>query len=731
MDDVLGLIVILSLVVVIGSIAGLIALTKVSALQQEVALLKKQLHSVISKTSSQPATAVARFASEQSHTAPIESELQSHVTNQQSVTIPTDTVTSPRETNKRSHSAVSTFLAQLKNQLQQNWMTWIGGVALAFGGIFLAKYSLDTGLLSPSLRLTLGGVFGIALITAAEFLHRKGIIFEGFTNYVPAALAGGGFISCFALTLLAYSSYGMLSSTVAFIMLAIIALAASSMALRLGPLLAVLGIVGAYSVPIWVNTGSGNLAALLTYIGFVTLSAVLVAKRVNRNWLWYLLWAGHIGWYWVALSVIKPTQYWLVGSFALLTIIGLIAMMRLGITLRLLEYRPHSLKRLLKLQPDHLLLLAIVVPLLIAIAISMASMQWQIVMVCLIVMLLFLVLQNSRWDLWQGLALLIAVLLVVTQHNYTIDSNEHLFIFKNIYGLGLLLGIGFCLYGLYFGARYYKRLSFHLVAAFSMFTLVATLYSLTPEQDLAVAYSLWTVLLLLGSGVLIRRAQNAHTQWQQFSYWIGANANVTLCLTMLLADSGLTLALAIQVLVISLLVKRHTVPMPHWPIKALVAAVLARLTFAPWMEGYTNLTLLSMHWSIVVYPIAVGLFWFAAKQWQQTDMKIWLEGAALHCLALFITTETSYQLVGHYPQLGSLSFYEQVLLSCNWLALGCVYLYRAQSAGQLGKLYTIAGLILSALAGLLLVSTALNENPLLTSLYVGETPMFNWVLIQK
>ncbi|MDN3378903.1 MULTISPECIES: DUF2339 domain-containing protein [unclassified Pseudoalteromonas] len=733
MDDVLGLIVILSLVVVIGSIAGLIALTKVSALQQEVTLLKKQLHSVISKTSSQPATAVARFASEQSHTPPIESELQSHATNQQSVTlnqtISTHTVISSRETNKRSHSAVSTFLAQLKNQLQQNWMTWIGGVALAFGGIFLAKYSLDAGLLSPSLRLTLGGLFGIALITVADFLHRKGIVFEGFNNYIPAALAGGGFISCFALTLLAYSSYEMLSATTAFVMLAVIALAASSMALRLGPLLALLGIVGAYSVPIWVNTGSGNLAALLTYIGFVTLSAVLVAKRVNRNWLWYLLWAGHIGWYWVALSVVKSTEYWLVGGFSLLSIIGLIAMMRLGLTLRLLECRPHSLQRLLKLQPDNPLLLAIVAPLLIAIAISMASMQWQIMMVCLIVMLLFLVLQNSRWDLWQGLALLIAVLLVVTQHNYNIDSNDHLFIFKDMYGLGLLLGIGFCLYGLYFGTYYYKRLSFHLVAAFSLFVLIATLYTLTSEQELAVAYSLWTVLLLLGSGVLIKRAQNAYTQWQQFSYWIGANANITLCLTMLLADSGLTLALAIQVLVISFLVKRHKVPMPHWPIKALVAAVLARLTFAPWIESYADLTLLSMHWSIVVYPIAVGLFWFVAKQWQQTDMKLWLEGAALHCLALFITTETSYQLVGHYPQLGSLSFYEQVLLSCNWLALGCVYLYRAQSAAQLAKLYQVAGLILSALAGLLLLSTALNDNPLLTSLYVGETPIFNWVLL--
>jgi len=168
--------------------------------------------------------------------------------------------------------------------------------------------------------------------------------------------------------------------------------------------------------------------------------------------------------------------------------------------------------------------------------------------------------------------------------------------------------------------------------------------------------------------------------------------------------------------------------MPHWPIKALVAGVLARLTCAPWIYG-TDLTFLTMHWSVVVYPLSVGLFWFAAKQWQKTQMKIWLEGAALHCLALFITTETSYQLVGHYPQFGFLSFYEQVLLSCNWLALGCVYLYRAQTAGQLGKLYKVAGLILSALAGLLLVSTLLDNNPLLTSLNVGDTPLFNWVLL--
>ncbi|TMP55295.1 DUF2339 domain-containing protein, partial [Pseudoalteromonas sp. S1610] len=106
-----------------------------------------------------------------------------------------------------------------------------------------------------------------------------------------------------------------------------------------------------------------------------------------------------------------------------------------------------------------------------------------------------------------------------------------------------------------------------------------------------------------------------------------------------------------------------------------------------------------------------------------------LELADMNLLALFVKTDTTYQLAGHYPQLVCLSFYEQVMLSCNLLALGCVYLYRAQSAGQLGKLYRSAGFILSAIAGLLLINTTLDDNPLLIRLYVCETPIFNWILL--
>lgn len=725
MDESIALIVILLLAVLAGSIAGVVALIQLSSLKQQVALLKKQLQSVMASPSTSVSSASANIATTQVNTD--NSTIQSQAPLDKKTAQSNIKPTTPR-VNTTKPSLVTALINNFKAQFIENWMTWIGGVALALGGIFLAKYSLDAGLLSPSLRLVLGGLFGVGLIGLAEYLHQKGIVFEGFTNYVPAALAGGGFISCFALTLLAFSSYHMISPTLAFVLLGIISLAASAMALRLGPLLAVLGIIGAYSVPLWVNTGSGNLFALLTYIGFITFSGVLVAQKVKRNWLWYLLWAGHIGWYWVALSVVNSQQYWLVGGFALLSVIGLVVIMRLGVKLTLLEYRPHSVKRLIKLIPDHPLLLALVLPLLFMMLITLPSMQWQITALCLVVLLLFLVLQNSRWDLWLALALLIAVVVIVSQQR-PINSDEHLFVFSGVYGLGLLLGAGLCAYGLYFGARYYKRLAFHLLGSLSCFVLIAALYVILPSAGLSIAYPVWTVLLLLSSAVLIKCAQQAPSQWQQFSYWVGANANLTLCLTMLLDNSGLTLALAVQVLLISYLVKRHQVPMPHWPIKALVAVVLARLTLAPWTPSYTDLTILSIHWSLIVYPVALVLFWFAAKQWQQTDMKLWLEGAALHCLALFVTTETSYQLVGHYPQLTNLSFYEQVLLTCNWLALGCVYLYRAKNAGHLGKLYKVAGLILAGLAGLLLFATTMDSNPLSEQLYIGETPLFNWLLL--
>jgi uncharacterized membrane protein len=723
MDELIGLVIIVSIAIVAGAICGLVALVQLNTLKQEVAVLKLKLFQFESNQN-------AAFNEKSSADTQVDnaiplnrSDIPAAVNKPASIKPPP-----PRKTITKKPSSIELLFKQLRAGFEQNWMTWIGAIALALGGVFLAKYSLEAGLLSPAMRLSAGGLFGIGLIAAAYYLHYKRIVFEGFNNYIPAALAGGGFITCFSLMFLAYNSFSMLSAEWAFIGLAVIAVCASAMAIKLGPLLAVIGIIGAYSVPVWVNTGSGQLFSLLIYVALVSVAAAVVAHKVQRVWLWYLLWVGHIGWYLVGLTLFNYDTVWLIGAFALLSILGLIAIARLGLGFNTLEVRPHSFKRLVNLFPDHGLLLAFIAPLMITMLLSVFNLQWQIVALLSIALLLFLVLKNSRWDAWQGVSLLVALLLVVSaKQTYAFD--DALFIFKNEYGLGLLLALGLSGYGLYFGNKYPKRLTFHLLASLSVFVLVGTLYAMIPNTALATAYPLWAVLLCLMSAVLIKFTQNNTTLWQRFSYWVGANANITLAITMLLSDSGLTIALAVQVLLLSLLIKKYNVAMPHWPIKALVAALLLRLTLSPWTPSYDELSIFGLHWSLVVYPLCIGLFFAAAKCFNTSKLKIWLEGAALHCLALFVTTVTSYQLVGHYPQLFSLSFYEQVLLSCNLLALGCVYLYRAQSAGQLGKLYRTAGLILSALAGLLLIQTTLDNNPLLMRLYVGETPIFNWVLL--
>ncbi len=723
MDELIGLAIIVSIAIVAGAICGLVALVQLNTLKQEVAVLKLKLLQF--ELSSNAAKNEKSSADPQVDNAiPLNrSDIPAAVNKPASIKPPP-----PRKTITKKPSSIELLFKQLRAGFEKNWMTWIGAIALALGGVFLAKYSLEAGLLSPAMRLSAGGLFGIGLIAAAYYLHYKRIVFEGFNNYIPAALASGGFMTCFALMFLAYNSFSMLSAEWAFIGLAVIAVCASAMAIKLGPLLAVIGIIGAYSVPVWVNTGSGQLFSLLIYVALVSVAAAVVAHKVQRVWLWYLLWVGHIGWYLVGLTLFNYDTVWLIGAFALLSILGLIAIARLGLGFNTLEVRPHSFKRLVNLFPDHGLLLAFIAPLMIAMLLSVFNLQWQIVALLSIALLLFLVLKNSRWDVWQGVSLVVALLLVVSaKQTYAFD--DALFIFKNEYGLGLLLALGLSGYGLYFGNKYPKRLAFHLLASLSVFVLVGTLYAMIPNTALVTAYPLWAVLLCLMSPVLIKFTQNNTTLWQRFSYWVGANANITLAITMLLSDSGLTIALAVQVLLLSLLIKKYNVAMPHWPIKALVAALLLRLTLSPWTPSYDELSIFGLHWSLVVYPLCIGLFFAAAKCFNTSKLKIWLEGAALHCLALFVTTETSYQLVGHYPQLFSLSFYEQVLLSCNLLALGCVYLYRAQSAGQLGKLYRTAGFILSALAGLLLINTTLDDNPLLMHLYVGETPIFNWILL--
>src|SRR6516162_7220597 len=73
-------------------------------------------------------------------------------------------------------------------------------------------------------------------------------------SYVPQALAAAGAATVFASLYAAHQLYGLLPSSLAFPLLALTAGATVAQSLRMGPYVAALGLVGAFVVPLLVES---------------------------------------------------------------------------------------------------------------------------------------------------------------------------------------------------------------------------------------------------------------------------------------------------------------------------------------------------------------------------------------------------------------------------------------------------------------------------------------------
>lgn len=167
---------------------------------------------------------------------------------------------------------------------------WIGGLTLAIGGLYLAKYSIDAGLLGPRARTILGFMFGLALAIAGEWTRRRPDRFSlaGFENAnIPAILSGAGIFIMFGAVYAAHALYGLIGPTASFIILALLSLFSLGISLLHGPILASIGLLASYAVPFLVSSNSANIPVLAIYITLVSAAAMYVAWY--RSWLWCAL----------------------------------------------------------------------------------------------------------------------------------------------------------------------------------------------------------------------------------------------------------------------------------------------------------------------------------------------------------------------------------------------------------------------------------------------------------
>jgi uncharacterized membrane protein len=191
----------------------------------------------------------------------------------------------PQDTTGPGPETVPAERPDIETALGTRWTVWIGGIALALGGIFLVRYSIEAGIFGPGPRIAMAVLFGLLLAGAGEFARRRGFsapVGGIDSTYVPAILTAAGAFTLFGTVYAAHGIYGFIGATAAFMVLGALGLGTLSLALVHGRALAGLGLLGSLLTPILVSSDSPNAWVLFGYLAIVLAGAVAVAAI--RRW---------------------------------------------------------------------------------------------------------------------------------------------------------------------------------------------------------------------------------------------------------------------------------------------------------------------------------------------------------------------------------------------------------------------------------------------------------------
>lgn len=171
-------------------------------------------------------------------------------------------------------------------------LVWVGAVALSLGVVFLVRDVFGSYWQRPEVRVATGVLLGLSFLTVGERLRRSAAaVAAGASAAGIAAL----FVSFYALTTL----YELVPPLVGFALMGLTAVVAVGLALRQGPIVAVLGLVGGFLTPYLVASENPEPGLLFLYLLLLELGVFALARRRG----WWLLAAGAslAGFLWVAV----------------------------------------------------------------------------------------------------------------------------------------------------------------------------------------------------------------------------------------------------------------------------------------------------------------------------------------------------------------------------------------------------------------------------------------------
>ncbi|MTI28336.1 DUF2339 domain-containing protein, partial [Fulvivirga kasyanovii] len=193
------------------------------------------------------------------------------------------------------HKAIPKVKSDFEKFVGENLISKIGIAITVFGVAVGAKYAIDNQLISPLTRIILGYLVGGGLLGFAFKLKPK---YENFS----AVLLSGAMAIMYFITFAAYSFYDLFPQPVAFVLMVVFTAFTVFAALQYDrPVIAHIGLVGAYAVPFLLSEGSGKVGVLFTYIGIINTGILIVAFKKYWKSLYYsafiLTWLIYSAWF--------------------------------------------------------------------------------------------------------------------------------------------------------------------------------------------------------------------------------------------------------------------------------------------------------------------------------------------------------------------------------------------------------------------------------------------------
>jgi uncharacterized membrane protein len=509
------------------------------------------------------------------------------------------------------------------------WVVWIGGLALALGGIFLVRYSIQQGLIGPGVRILLGALLALALVAVGEWA-RRGERLTGLPGLssanIPSILTAAGTTVAYATVYAAYALYGFLPPAAAFVLLGVVALLTLAAALLHGPALAGLGVVGAFVAPILVASEKPDYWSLYIYVAVVTAAAFALARA--RLWRWLAIAAIVLGALWTVPGAdLYPVEA--IGAHVFNALAGYAlaaALLVCG-----LLYGPQAAPG----EIDPLSTLALSAYLLVAALLALASAHDAVALTAFVALTITTAAIAWRTEAPTAAVPVAALLATAVMADWAVQMNVSALVAPSgpvapaipeperyFYGLHLLLAAGwaamFGVTGFLAQGRSTHALAPMLWAASGVFAPLAMLIALyyriagldqsLPFAGLAL---LLAAIYALATETLVHREPRPGLMAASAMFATGALAALTVAFTFALEKGALTIGLALMVPAAAFVAEKRPLPWLRWLAAIMVAVVLVRIAYEPRIVGSHLGTTPIFNWLLYGYGVPALSFWVA------------------------------------------------------------------------------------------------------------------------